>query len=357
MNTQFNMAAPIRLAAFCRRVRIAHPVKHYKRYLSFSVNRNTVPGDDPESRQTHFGYESIPEQDKEERVYEVFKNVASSYDLMNDTMSMGVHRVWKDNFINKLAPLPGTQLLDVAGGTGDIAFRFLEYTKYLEKKQGITNTGWSDDDSDFDLTKDISAQAFGIPEHYAEDQDLPKSDSSSSSSEEEDISKVTSPKTHVTVCDINKEMLEVGKERAKEMGLAEGLSWVQGNAESLSFGDNLFDAYTIAFGIRNCTHIDKVVEEAYRVLKPGGRFMCLEFSHVSNPLLRSVYDNYSFQVIPVMGQVLARDWKSYQYLVESIRQFPNQEEFATLIRKSGFKMVSYENLTFGVAAIHSGFKL
>ncbi|XP_033748443.1 2-methoxy-6-polyprenyl-1,4-benzoquinol methylase, mitochondrial-like [Pecten maximus] len=356
MNTQFNMAAPIRIHALRCRVKITHTLKQCKRSLSFAVNRKSQPKDDFESKQTHFGYESIPEHDKEERVYEVFKNVAGSYDLMNDAMSMGVHRVWKDQFINKLAPHPGTQLLDVAGGTGDIAFRFLKYSKSLEKRNGTSNTE-SDDGSDFDLTKDISAQAFGIPEHYMEDPYLSTSESSSDSSEEEDDSKVTPPKTHVTVCDINKEMLEVGKARAVEMGLVEGLSWVQGNAESLSFEDNLFDAYTIAFGIRNCTHIDKVVEEAYRVLKPGGRFMCLEFSQVSNPLLRSVYDNYSFQVIPVMGQVLARDWKSYQYLVESIRQFPDQEEFSSLIRKSGFKMVTYENLTFGVAAIHSGFKL
>ncbi|XP_069136001.1 2-methoxy-6-polyprenyl-1,4-benzoquinol methylase, mitochondrial-like [Argopecten irradians] len=350
------MAAPIRLHALCCRVKIPNTIKRCKRHFSFAVNRKCQPRDDVESKQTHFGYESIPEQEKEERVYEVFKNVAGTYDLMNDAMSMGIHRVWKDQFITRLAPHPGTKLLDVAGGTGDIAFRFLEYTKSLENKQVISNTE-SGDESDFDLTTDISAQAFGIPQHYAEDQDCLASDSSSSSSNEEAESKVNSSKTHVTVCDINKEMLEVGKVRACEMGLVGGLSWVQGNAESLSFEDNQFDAYTIAFGIRNCTHIDKVVEEAYRVLKPGGRFMCLEFSHVSNPLLRSVYDNYSFQVIPVMGQVLARDWKSYQYLVESIRQFPDQEEFASLIRQCGFKMVTYENLTFGVAAIHSGFKL
>ncbi|OWF39765.1 2-methoxy-6-polyprenyl-1,4-benzoquinol methylase, mitochondrial-like [Mizuhopecten yessoensis] len=350
------MAAPIRIHAFCCRVSIANPIKQCKRYLSFTVHRNSQPKDDTESRQTHFGYESIPEQDKEERVYEVFKKVAGSYDLMNDAMSMGVHRVWKDRFIDRLAPNPGTQLLDVAGGTGDIAFRFLKYTKSLERKHGNINTE-SSDDSDFDLTRDITPQAFGIPDHYADDQVLSSADSSSSSSDEEESLERASPKTHVTVCDINKEMLEVGKGRAREMGLVKGLSWVQGNAESLSFGDNLFDAYTIAFGIRNCTHVDKVVEEAYRVLKPGGRFMCLEFSQVTNPLLRSAYDNYSFQVIPVMGQVLARDWKSYQYLVESIRQFPDQEEFASIIRRSGFKMVTYENLTFGVAAIHSGFKL
>ncbi|KAH8039441.1 hypothetical protein HPB51_007319 [Rhipicephalus microplus] len=135
------------------------------------------------------------------------------------------------------------------------------------------------------------------------------------------------------------------------------ISWTQGDAEELPFGDSQFDAYTIAFGIRNVTHIDKVLSEAYRVLKPGGRFLCLEFSHVKNPLLRSIYDNYSFQVIPVMGLLLARDWKSYQYLVESIRKFPCQDLFKEMIQAAGFKEVTYENLMNGVAAIHSGFKI
>ena len=258
---------------------------------------------------------------------------------MNDAMSAGVHRLWKDHFIRRLGPTPGTKLLDVAGGTGDIAFRFLKYIDNLKDK---------DDFGNITIPRNISIEGYQVPQDEAD------ISSSSSSSDDEEASHMTH---HVTVCDINQEMLDVGKQKAESYGIYSGMSWLKGNAESLPLEDNVFDAYTIAFGIRNCTHIDRVVEEAYRVLKPGGRFMCLEFSQVNNSLLRSIYDNYSFQVIPVMGQVLARDWKSYQYLVESIRQFPNQEDFSNIIKSAGFKMVSYENLTFGVAAIHSGFKL
>ncbi|XP_063396147.1 2-methoxy-6-polyprenyl-1,4-benzoquinol methylase, mitochondrial-like isoform X1 [Mytilus trossulus] len=321
------MAAPMKV----RRLLCARKFNTFCRFMHSKQQNN-----ESQQKETHFGFQNIPENEKEDKVYEVFKNVASSYDLMNDAMSAGVHRLWKDHFIRRLGPTPGTKLLDVAGGTGDIAFRFLKYIDNLNKNE-------SDD--------------ISVPNHidgfqlHQEDQDL--SSSSSSSSDEED-NHVTH---HVTVCDINQEMLDVGRQKAESYGICSGMSWLKGNAECLQLEDNQFDAYTIAFGIRNCTHVDKVVEEAYRVLKPGGRFMCLEFSEVKNPLLRSLYDNYSFQVIPVMGQVLARDWKSYQYLVESIRQFPNQEDFSDIIRNAGFRMVSYENLTFGVAAIHSGFKL
>ncbi|CAG0883316.1 unnamed protein product [Darwinula stevensoni] len=161
----------------------------------------------------------------------------------------------------------------------------------------------------------------------------------------------------IIVCDINKAMLNVGERKAERIGLANVITWKEGNAEDIPFDDNSFDACTIAFGIRNCTHVEKVLQEAYRVLKPGGRFMCLEFSLVKNSLLRWLYDQYSFQVIPVLGQVLARDWDSYQYLVESIRQFPPQEEFEDMMREAGFQGVYHENLTGGVCAIHSGFKL
>ncbi|RUS80000.1 hypothetical protein EGW08_012234, partial [Elysia chlorotica] len=229
-------------------------------------------------------------------VYEVFENVASSYDVMNDAMSAGIHRLWKDAFVQKFSPSPGTKLLDVAGGTGNV-------------KDGNYAT---------------PPDAMG---------------------------------NHVTICDINQAMLDVGKERAKALGYTTGLSWVRGNAEHLPLPDSSFDAYTIAFGIRNCTHVQEVLNDAYRLLKPGGRFMCLEFSQVKNPLLRSAYDAYSFQVIPVMGQLIAGDWHSYQYLVESIRQFPNQEDFAAMIKSAGFRMVTFQNLTFGVAAIHSGYKI
>jgi ubiquinone/menaquinone biosynthesis methyltransferase len=202
------------------------------------------------------------------------------------------------HFVAELNAQDGTRLLDVAGGTGDIAFRCLE-------RAGATAS--------------------------------------------------TGPL--VTVCDINAAMLEQGKVRATQLGPVAGrCTWVEGSAEELPFPDASFDAYTISFGIRNVTNIDKALEEAHRVLVPGGRFMCLEFSQVSNPALRAVYDKYSFEVIPVMGEVIAGDMPSYQYLVESIREFPDQQKFATMIKAAGFQHVTYENLTGGVAAMHSGFK-
>lgn len=249
-------------------------------------------------KETHFGYQSIPESEKEKKVKEVFERVADTYDLMNDAMSLGVHRLWKDHFVKSAAPKPTYKCLDVAGGTGDIAFKLHKYMRNVKR----------------DCEK-------------------------------------------IVVCDINTEMLRVGEERAAQMGVGENFTWVEGNAEVLQFPDNTFDLYTIAYGIRNCTHIDKVLEEAYRVLKPGGRFMCLEFSEVNNPLISQVYDKYSHDVIPVMGQLIAGDFASYQYLVESIRKFPNQETFAEMVADAGFEVVEYENLTFGVTAIHSGYKL
>lgn len=256
-------------------------------------------------RTTHFGFETVNQEEKTGKVYEVFENVAKSYDTMNDAMSFGVHRLWKDIFIDRLGPTKNTKLLDVAGGTGDIAFRFLNY---LDNLPG-------------------GKQCAG----------------------------------HVTVADINRAMLDVGEQRARVQFKCEvpneRLSFLEANAEELPLGDDSYSAYTIAFGIRNVTHIDKALSEAYRVLKPGGRFMCLEFSQVNNAVLQWAYDQYSFQVIPVMGQLIAGQWKPYQYLVESIRQFPNQEDFKHMIESAGFQHVTYENLTFGVVAIHSGFKL
>ncbi|XP_013413944.1 2-methoxy-6-polyprenyl-1,4-benzoquinol methylase, mitochondrial [Lingula anatina] len=293
-----------------------------KRHISTDADYTT------DERSTHFGFQHVSEKEKEEKVYKVFENVASKYDQMNDAMSFGVHRLWKDHFMRRLSPASGTKLLDVAGGTGDIAFRFLEF---------LNNQGES-------FTKDM----------YPDIEDLA---SAEKSVEESDSMPEHFLKSSVTVCDINQAMLDVGKEKAQNMGFTSGISWIKGNAEDLPLPDNTFDAYTIAFGIRNCTHVDRVLEEAYRVIKPGGRFMCLEFSEVKNSMLSFAYDNYSFQVIPVLGQIVANDWKSYQYLVESIRQFPNQEEFAAMIKDAGFSMVTFENLTFGVAAIHSGFKL
>lgn len=246
---------------------------------------------------TSFGFRQVAEDQRQGLVNEVFSSVAGHYDLMNDLMSGGMHRLWKEAFINWLAPPKNSDdymHLDVAGGTGDIAFRL------LKASQGGTRS---------------------------------------------------------VICDISGEMLQVGKKRATRNGLAERLTFVQGNAEKLPFEDKSFDAYTIAFGIRNVTHMNVALQEAYRVLKRGGRFMCLEFSKVDVPMLDKVYDLFSFNVIPRLGQLTAGDRDSYQYLVESIRKFPPQEEFAAMIRKAGFEQVKYRNLSGGIAAMHSGWKL
>ncbi|KAJ3171485.1 2-hexaprenyl-6-methoxy-1,4-benzoquinone methyltransferase [Geranomyces variabilis] len=256
---------------------------------------------------THFGFRTIPEHEKETLVGKVFGNVAQSYDLMNDVMSGGVHRLWKDHYMRTLAPSSTTQHLDVAGGTGDIAFRFLDHVR------GVTPGG-----------------GLGTAK--------------------------------VTVVDINPAMLEVGKRRALDLGYRDSthLEFLEGNAENLhQIPDASVDLYTIAFGIRNCTHVDRVLAEAYRVLKPGGRLSVLEFSSVNNPLLGPLYEFYSFRIIPAMGDLVAGDRESYAYLVESIRKFPAQPVFRDMIKTAGFKVQGqgWEDLTFGVAAIHTGFKI
>ncbi|XP_028852372.1 2-methoxy-6-polyprenyl-1,4-benzoquinol methylase, mitochondrial-like [Denticeps clupeoides] len=284
--------------------------------------------EDHAGRTTSFGFETVSEEEKGERVYKVFESVAPKYDVMNDAMSLGVHRLWKDTLLRVMNPLPGARLLDSAGGTGDIAFRFLNYTRSRHALQQRAALRSQQTPSWQDISRD-----------YASGERAVKAES------------------RVVVCDINKEMLTVGKEKAERLGFGAGVSWVVGDAEELPFDDDQFDVYTVAFGIRNVTHIEQALQEALRVLKPGGRFLCLEFSKVSNPLLSSIYDAYSFQVIPVLGEVIAGDWKSYQYLVESIRRFPDQETFKAMIEDAGFFRVQYFNLTGGVVAIHSGFKL
>ena len=242
---------------------------------------------------THFGFTDVPEDQKAGMVHGVFTNVASKYDIMNDVMSVGVHRIWKDAMMDWLAPRSGQRLLDVAGGTGDVSFRFL-------KRAG-------------------QAQAV--------------------------------------VLDMTESMLIEGRKRAEASSLADSLDWVVGDAMALPFEDNSFDVYTISFGIRNVTRIADALSEAYRVLRPGGRLMVLEFSQLPNPMMQKAYDLYSFNVIPKMGKMIAGDAESYQYLVESIRQFPDQETFAGMIRATGFENVSYRNMTLGVAALHSGWKI
>ncbi|MFZ3584366.1 bifunctional demethylmenaquinone methyltransferase/2-methoxy-6-polyprenyl-1,4-benzoquinol methylase UbiE [Loktanella sp. DJP18] len=242
---------------------------------------------------THFGFETVREEDKAGRVRGVFSSVASKYDIMNDVMSGGVHRLWKDAMMDWLAPRAGQKLLDVAGGTGDIAFRFL-------KRAGSG---------------------------------------------------------HATVLDLTEPMLVEGRKRAEAERMHEQLDWVVGDAMALPFPDNTFDVYTISFGIRNVTRPQDALSEAYRVLRPGGRLMVLEFSQLPNPLMQKAYDAYSFNVIPRMGQMIAGDRDSYQYLVESIRNFPDQETFLGMIRAAGFDNAKYRNLTLGVAALHSGWKL
>ncbi|CAK7337526.1 unnamed protein product [Dovyalis caffra] len=255
------------------------------------------------SHATSFGFKHVREEEKSQMVGDVFSSVASNYDLMNDVMSGGLHRLWKDRLVSMLNPFPGMKHLDVAGGTGDVAFRILDNINSIKGR----------------------ASQDPLNDHLQEE-------------------------TQIYVCDINPNMLNVGKKRAIERGLGENKSlvWVEGDAEALSFEDNTMDGYTIAFGIRNVTHIEKVLAEAYRVLKQGGRFLCLELSHVEVPVFKELYDYYSFSVIPALGELVAGDRESYQYLVESIRRFPLQEKFASMIADAGFQKVEYENLVGGV---------
>ncbi len=242
------------------------------------------------SEQVSFGYEQVDPEEKTRRVGAVFSNVAAKYDVMNDAMSAGLHRLWKDQFVRRVKPQPGEAILDMAGGTGDIAFRLAE--------RGAD----------------------------------------------------------VTVADINQEMLDVGLERAVARGI-DTLVWSRQNAEGLAYPDRTFDAYTIAFGIRNVTHIAKALAEAFRVLKFGGRFFCLEFSTTEWPGFKEAYDTYSHKLVPRIGKAIAHDEDSYRYLIESIRRFPPMPEFEAMIRAAGFERTRVEPIMGGLVAIHSGWKI
>ncbi len=248
-----------------------------------------------QDKKTDFGFKNVSISDKTDLVKRVFNNVASRYDLMNDLMSGGLHRLWKKQFISHIPRNPGTKLLDVAGGTGDITLAYM------------------------DTTKDL--------------------------------------KTKATVYDINEAMLEEGRIKAFDKNNFKNISWECGPAEKLPFKDNSFDVYTVSFGLRNITEKETALAEGYRVLKPGGTLLCLEFSQVDSHTLQKIYDFYSLKVIPLMGKVVANDGDSYKYLVESIRRFPDQETLKGMIETAGFTNVVYKNLNKGIVAIHQGWKV
>ena len=240
-----------------------------------------------------FGFASVAAEEKSRLVGGIFSRVARRYDLMNDLMSGGLHRLWKDTLVDQLRPRDGLHLVDLAGGTGDIAFR-------------------------------VHRRA---------------------------------PGARITVSDINPDMLAVGRDRALDRGIAAGIDWVTADAEALPFADRSADAVTIAFGLRNVTRRERALAEARRILRPGGRFLCLEFSHVAVPLLGRLYDRYSFRVVPWLGQLVTRDRDAYRYLVESIRRFPAQEALAAMLRAAGFERVAWRNLSGGIVAIHAAWRL
>lgn len=262
-----------------------------------SAKKSKINNASHETTQEGFGYQKTAPETRTKLVREVFESVAPKYDVMNDIMSLGIHRLWKRDFVNSVEPKADEAILDLAGGTGDIAF-------LMQKAR----------------------------------------------------SKFTSPTNKITICDINPAMLNVGKQRAMDRGLHGKFNWVEGNAEELPFDDNSFDVVTIAFGLRNVTRLSKALADILRVLKPGGRFYCLEFSHIPVPLLQKAYDRYSFSFLPWMGEKVAGDRAAYQYLAESIRAFPDQQALVKLMQDAGFSAVRYRNVSVGIAAIHSGFK-
>lgn len=246
-----------------------------------------------EQKTTHFGYQTVKVEDKVQKVGEVFHSVASSYDIMNDLMSFGIHRLWKRYTIEMSAARSGQTILDIAGGTGDLTMKF---------------------------------------------------------------SKIVGKSGKVVLADINASMLQVGRDKLLDHGYAGNIDYVQANAEELPFEDNTFDCITISFGLRNVTNKDKALESMYRVLKPGGRCLVLEFSRPTSDILEKVYDRYSFSILPAMGKLVAKDSESYRYLAESIRMHPDQNKLKHMMRKAGFENPEYFNLTGGIVALHRGFK-
>lgn len=249
-----------------------------------------------EDHKNSFGFEKVSPTEKVAKVFEVFKEVAPKYDMMNDLMSFGIHRIWKEKLVDLLRPRPGMSLLDVAGGTGDVGLRFLDRSKTFD------------------------------------------------------------PSVSVTISDQNQAMLDQGRDKAFDRGITKNLHWICADATALPFPDDSFDAVTISFGLRNVMDLAQALKEMHRVLRPGGQFFCLEFSKAKDPLLAKVYHAYSFSVIPKIGKLVTQNEEAYQYLVESIERFPSQEELATLMRYCGFNQVAYQNLTGGIVAIHSAQK-
>ena len=254
--------------------------------------------DDETSASTNFGFRRVPEGEKAPLIRAIFDSVAERYDLMNDLMSVGIHRWWKSEMVALLKPRPGQRLLDVAGGTGDIALRVSPHLIQAEAAEG-----------------------------------------------------------EVVICDASEAMLAIGRARALDRGILTGIEWLCADAERLPLSDRSVDLYTVGFGLRNVTHMDRALAEAHRVLRPGGRFLCLEFTPEITPLLQPLYDLYSFQVVPLLGQIVAGDRDAYAYLVESIRRFPRQSELAEMISRAGLEQVKFRNLTGGVAALHSAWRL
>ena len=273
-------------------VYVANDVHIYTETLVPTVKTHYQAAMEHPTKDAHFGFRTVDATAKEGLVHNVFSSVAGSYDVMNDLMSGGLHRLWKNDFVARIHANSAANILDLAGGTGDIAVRIK------------TKTG-----------------------------------------------------AHVTVCDINDDMLKAGRARQFDKGESQGLRWVCGNAEHLPVPDSSLDVITIAFGLRNVTNIQQALNDAYRALKPGGHFLCLEFSKVTVPMLAKIYDAYSFHVIPKIGELVAKDKDSYQYLVESIRMFPPQKQLAAMMEKAGFARVRYDNLTFGTVAIHQGWRV